>query len=58
MYDDYRENREYQEDRARNEIDFLSGRPERNTVIGSDDITNLQIALNTATTIDEFCVVV
>lgn len=58
MYDDYRENREYQEDRARNEYPELSKRPERNTVINDDDIVNLQIALNTATTINEFCAVV
>lgn len=32
----------------------LTGRPERDTVISSDDITNLKIALNTASDLNEF----
>lgn len=32
----------------------LMGRPERETCINEDDILNLNIALNTAKTIDEF----
>ena len=39
-------------------IPFLGGRPERDTVIGSDDICNLNIALATCTTFKEFFAVV
>jgi hypothetical protein len=35
-------------------IGFLGGRPERNTVIGKDDIANLKIALNTTESFEEF----
>jgi len=35
-------------------IPFLSGRPNRETVIGQEDITNLLIALNTADSIETF----
>jgi hypothetical protein len=35
-------------------IPFLGGRPERQTVIGKDDIMNLEITLNTCSTVDEF----
>jgi hypothetical protein len=35
-------------------IPFLSGRPERETVIGKDDLMNLEIAIGTTTTVDEF----
>lgn len=31
-----------------------SDRPERNTVIGHDDILNLRIALNTSTSLEDF----
>ena len=39
-------------------IPFLGGRPERDTIIGSDDIMNLQIALETCKTFKEFFAVV
>lgn len=39
-------------------IPFGSGRPDREGIIGHDDILNLQIALNTATNITEFLKVV
>jgi hypothetical protein len=35
-------------------IPFLSGRPNRETVIGKDDMMNLAIVLNTTNTIEEF----
>lgn len=35
-------------------IPFLAGRPTRETPIGRDDYTNLQIAFNTSKSIDEF----
>jgi hypothetical protein len=35
-------------------IPFLSGRPKRETVIGQDDLMNLEIVLNTTSTVDEF----
>lgn len=35
-------------------IPYLSGRPERETIINEDDRRNLMIALNTATSLDEF----
>jgi hypothetical protein len=35
-------------------IPFLGGRPERQTIIGKDDILNLEITLNTCSTVDEF----
>jgi hypothetical protein len=35
-------------------IPFLSGRPNRETVIGKDDLMNLAIVLNTAMTVEEF----
>ena len=35
-------------------IPFLGGRPERQTIIGKDDILNLAITLNTCATVDEF----
>jgi len=34
-------------------IPFLSGRPERETVIGNDDLMNLEIVLNTVNTVDD-----
>jgi len=34
-------------------IPFMSGRPERETVIGKDDMMNLEIALNTSETVEE-----
>ena len=37
-----------------NSIPFLGGRPKRDTVINSDDIANLNIALNMAKTFKEF----
>jgi hypothetical protein len=39
-------------------IPFKKGRPERNTIIGADDIMNLRIALNTATSFEEFLALV
>jgi len=39
-------------------IPFLSGRPDRNTVIGSDDVLNLRIALNTTGSVEEFLKVI
>ena len=35
-------------------IPFLSGRPERETVIGKEDLMNLEIVLNTTKTVEEF----
>jgi hypothetical protein len=35
-------------------IPFLGGRPQRQTIIGKDDIMNLEITLNTCLTVDEF----
>ena len=34
-------------------IPFLGGRPDRPTVIGKDDILNLEIALGTCSTVNE-----
>jgi len=39
-------------------IPFLSGRPDQNTVIGSDDVLNLRIALNTTGSVEEFLKVI
>jgi hypothetical protein len=35
-------------------IPFLGGRPDRDTVIGKDDILNLVIALNETGSVNEF----
>jgi hypothetical protein len=35
-------------------IPFLSGRPERDTIISVDEIINLTIALNITKSVDEF----
>jgi hypothetical protein len=35
-------------------IPFLEGRPKRDTVIGKEDIMNLNIALETSKTLEEF----
>lgn len=35
-------------------IEFLGGRPERETVINDEDITNLKIALETSKTLEQF----
>ena len=35
-------------------IPFLSGRPNRENVIGKDDLINLAIVLNTTETVEEF----
>jgi hypothetical protein len=35
-------------------IPFLGGRPQRETIIGKDEIMNLEITLNTCSTVDEF----
>jgi hypothetical protein len=35
-------------------IPFLCGRPAREKVIGADDLLDLEIALNTSSTMDEF----
>ena len=37
-----------------NHVPFLDGRPDRDTVINSDDILNLNIAVNTVSTFKEF----
>lgn len=39
-------------------IPFLTGRPERDTIISNDDIMNLKIALNVCKTLDEFLKIV
>jgi hypothetical protein len=39
-------------------IPFLEGRPARDTVIGSEDITNLRIALETSRSVQEFLALV
>jgi hypothetical protein len=44
--------------RNANRIPPFTGRPERDTVINPDDITNLQIALGTARTVEELCEVI
>lgn len=35
-------------------IELLKGRPDRQTVIGADDILNLRIALETSRSLEEF----
>ena len=35
-------------------IPFLGGRPQRESIINSDDIVNLLIACNTCSTLEEF----
>lgn len=35
-------------------IPFLSGRPDRDVTVDTDDILNLLIALNTSETLEEF----
>jgi hypothetical protein len=40
--------------RRRSIIPFMQGRPERDTIIQKDDITNLVILLNTCKNLDEF----
>ena len=35
-------------------IPFLGGRPQRDSIINSDDIMNLIIACNTCSSLDEF----
>ncbi len=40
--------------KSSNEIEFLDGRPKRDRAINKEDIDNLIIALNTATTEEEF----
>jgi hypothetical protein len=35
-------------------IPFLGGRPQRDTIISSDDITNLIIACNTCSCLEDF----
>jgi len=35
-------------------IPFLGGRPDRETVIRKDDLINLEITINTCTTVEEF----
>lgn len=35
-------------------IPFLGGRPQRDTIIGADDIINLRIACNTKISLEEF----
>jgi hypothetical protein len=39
---------------SENYIPFLEGRPNRDTVISSDDILNLKIALNQSSSFKEF----
>ena len=38
-------------------IPFLEGRPDRDTVIGKDDLSNLKITLNLYHTVDELITV-
>lgn len=38
----------------RRELALFEGRPDRQTVIGSDDILNLKIALETSTSLEDF----
>lgn len=40
--------------RRREELELLTGRPKRNTVINNDDITNLRIALYTTGDVLDF----
>ncbi|MBD3421599.1 MAG: hypothetical protein GF398_15900 [Chitinivibrionales bacterium] len=35
-------------------IPYMSGRPARVKIINKDDLTNLSIALNTSTSVEEF----
>ncbi len=35
-------------------IPFLGGRPQRESIIGNDDIMNLLIACNTCSTLEDF----
>lgn len=35
-------------------IPFMGGKPDRNTVIDNEDLTNLVIALNTSKSLEEF----
>ena len=35
-------------------IPFLSGRPTRETIIGKDDLMNLEIMLHTTNTVEDF----
>jgi hypothetical protein len=35
-------------------IPFMSGRPERESIIGKDDIMNMEIALHTSHSVEEF----
>jgi hypothetical protein len=44
--------------RMKHGIPLLNGRPERERVIGEDDIMNLRIALGTATSLDAFIAMV
>lgn len=39
-------------------IPYLKGRPKRDMIIGADDIMNLRIALNTATSLEAFLALV
>jgi hypothetical protein len=39
-------------------IPFLSGRPKRETVIGKEDLMNLEIVLNTTQTVEEFLAII
>ncbi|NLD92917.1 MAG: hypothetical protein GX639_09640 [Fibrobacter sp.] len=39
---------------AKTRIPFLSGRPERETIISVDEITDLTIVLNITKSVDEF----
>jgi hypothetical protein len=41
------------QDRCEQRIPFLTGRPKREDPMGPDDVTNLVIALNTCTSLDE-----
>ncbi|MDG5813603.1 hypothetical protein QA601_00790 [Chitinispirillales bacterium ANBcel5] len=42
------------EEQRKRAIPFLRGRPERETAIGADDITNLVIALYASKSLEEF----
>ena len=42
----------------RRQLELFEGRPKRDTIINSEDILNLKIALGTCKSIKEFCEVI
>ena len=57
-YDPRTDYEELQEMQAFSRSEKVSGRPERETIIQEDDITNLKIALGTAQSLEHFLEVV